>query len=106
MLSLLVLCLVPVGITVVFSLLNVARSRLKHIPGPILALFTGLYRVHLVWSGQCAKKIEKLHSAYGPIVRTGPNHVLLSDPAAMFAIYGAGTKFKKVHTEHAHGWQR
>ena len=72
------------------------RSRQKGIPGPFWAHLTDFYRVSLVWSGDCASKIQHLHNIYGPVVRTGPNHVVVSDPAAMFMIYGQGVKFKKV----------
>lgn len=36
-----------------------------------------------------------LHSKYGSLVRVGPNEVSVSDLAAIKAIYGPGTKFRK-----------
>ena len=36
-----------------------------------------------------------LHDKYGPLVRTGPNEVSVSDVAAIKQIYRAGTKFQK-----------
>ena len=37
----------------------------------------------------------KLHNKFGPLVRTGPSEVSVSDLAAIKSIYGAGTKFRK-----------
>ena len=36
-----------------------------------------------------------LHDKYGPLVRTGPDEVSVSDVAAIKQIYRAGTKFQK-----------
>ncbi|KAF7945537.1 hypothetical protein EAE96_010304 [Botrytis aclada] len=71
------------------------QSPLRYVPGPVWA-YSPLYRVFLVWSGNCAVKIQRLHEVYGAVVRTGPNHVLVSDPTAIFQIYNAGSKFKKT----------
>ena len=80
----------------IFSAGPATKSCLSHVPGPFLARFTGLYRVFLLWSGECPPKIHELHKRYGPIVRTGPNHVIVSDPSALFNIYGSGGRFRKV----------
>jgi cytochrome P450 len=37
----------------------------------------------------------RLHAKHGPLVRTAPNEVSVSDLSAIKAIYGAGTKFRK-----------
>lgn len=79
-----------------FSAGPATKSSLWHIPGPFLARFTGVYRVFLLWSGECHWKIHELHKQYGPVVRTGPNHVIVSDPSALFSIYGSGGRFRKV----------
>lgn len=73
------------------------RPGLRRLPGPFLARFTRLYRLSLVWSGDAPKKYEALHKAMGPIVRTGPNHVSISDPAMIATIYGIGSGFTKAH---------
>lgn len=52
--------------------------------------------MYLVWSGNCADQIQKLHQKYGPVVKTSPNHILLPNPNAMFEIYSAGSVYKKV----------
>ena len=69
-------------------------SRLREIPGPFLAKVTALYRVSMFWRGDGLARILTLHGKYGPVVRTGPRHVLVADPDALFVIYG--TTFPKV----------
>lgn len=71
-------------------------SPLKRVPGPFWAGLSGLYRVNLVCRGDCAPRIAELHCLYGPVVRTGPNHVLFSEPDAIFDVYSGRTKFLKV----------
>ena len=69
---------------------------LWQVPGPFIARLTPLYRVYLLWSGECIDKFDKLHKQFGPVVRTGPNHIITSDPDAVFTIYDAGWRFPKV----------
>lgn len=86
----------------VVSILYVYRNEsslgLQRVPGPFVARLTPLYRIHLLWSGRCIKKFEKLHKQFGSVVRTGPNHVITSDQDAVFTIYDAGWRFPKVMT--------
>lgn len=71
-------------------------SGLRSVPGPWLAKFSTLHRILIVRRGQGPGEYRKLHSAYGRIVRTGPNHVSVSDPDMIPVIYGIGKKFNKV----------
>ncbi|KAH6988450.1 cytochrome P450 [Ilyonectria destructans] len=57
------------------------RSGLRNIPGP--------------W-GDAPLRYRELHQRYGAIVRTGPNHVSVSDPSMIPVIYGIGRNFKKT----------
>lgn len=41
------------------------------------------------------RTMMELHDKYGPLVRTGPNEVSVSDVTAIKQIYRAGTKFQK-----------
>ena len=75
------------------------RKGVRSLPGPALARFSGLYRLSLVHDGHAPERYRELHQKYGPIVRTGPNHVSVSDTAMIPAIYGIGSKFLKVITE-------
>ncbi|KAF4439012.1 pisatin demethylase cytochrome P450 [Fusarium acutatum] len=72
------------------------RAGLRNIPGPWLARYTTLYRLSLVHKGDSPRQYQLLHEKYGPIVRTGPNHVSVSDPAMIPVIYGIGKNFQKV----------
>jgi len=71
-------------------------SPLWQIPGPMLGRLTSLYRVYLLWSGRCTDQFERMHGKYGPVVRTGPKHVVVSDPDAIFTIYDSYGHFPKV----------
>jgi hypothetical protein len=92
------LVLVPI-IYFLFNTVRLAyRSSLRKIPGPAIAPWTRLWRVKLVWDGKAPWKYIKLHEKYGPVVRTGPNSVDISDPAAIPIIYGVTSKFTKVRS--------
>jgi hypothetical protein len=69
-------------------------SRLKHIPGPFLASFTDLLRFYHQNAGTFSA--ELLAKYGGPIVRVGPNTVLISDATAIPAIYTNHGEFEKV----------
>ena len=75
---------------------NWSNALLSKVPGPISARLTPLYRVYLLWSGECPQKFKRLHEEFGSVVRTGPNHIVTSDPGAIFTIYDAGWGFPKV----------
>lgn len=74
------------------------RKGLSSLPGPFLAKFSGIYRLSLVHHGHAPERYRELHENYGPIVRTGPNHVSISDTTMIPTIYGIGSKFLKVFT--------
>lgn len=71
-------------------------SKLRRVPGPILARFTAFYRASLIWSGTGPAQCYELHLRYGPVIRTGPRHVMVSDAAAVSNIFDNRTKFLKV----------
>lgn len=70
------------------------RSSLRSIPGPLLGKLTALYRFSMFWRGTGISHVLNLQQKYGPIVQTGPEHVLVADPDALRVIYG--TTFPKV----------
>ncbi|PVH68975.1 cytochrome P450 [Cadophora sp. DSE1049] len=45
---------------------------------------------------EAPRNYRALHDKYGPIVRVGPNHVSVSDPAMIPIIYGISSKFTKT----------
>jgi hypothetical protein len=85
-------------LTVAFLIVKSAQSyfRLSHIPGPASAAFTNLVRRSWVVSGNSYQKQLDLHRQYGTVVRTGPNAVFISQPAAVDKIYGFKARFAKV----------
>ena len=71
-------------------------SPLRGIPGPFLAGWTNLWRLHAVWSDRYPQKMQQLHKKYGPVVRIGPNTVALDYPELIKTIYGTDGKFNKT----------
>ncbi|PVI08119.1 cytochrome P450 [Periconia macrospinosa] len=65
------------------------------IPGPILAKISPLYRIYMFLSGQGPLKYFHLHKKYGPVVRTGPNHISLSDSSLIPIIHDSKQKYLK-----------
>ena len=72
------------------------KPSLRGLPGPSLARFTPFYRAWKMSKGDAPIYYRSLHKQYGPIVRTGPNTVDISDPKALPIIYGISSKFLKV----------
>lgn len=54
---------------------------LSHIPGPYLASITRLWLLFHALRGEQHRVHLAVHKKYGSVVRVGPNHILLSDPA-------------------------
>lgn len=69
---------------------------LSGIPGPTLAKFTRLWKLHSVWKGNHHRTEIELHQKHGPLVRIGPRHVSVADPAAIPVIYGLNKGFTKT----------
>ncbi|KIX08689.1 uncharacterized protein Z518_03346 [Rhinocladiella mackenziei CBS 650.93] len=88
--------IVLIVVFLLLSTLRVAfRADLRKVPGPVVARFSGLYRLSLVYSGKAPLEYRKVHGKYGPIIRVGPNHVSIADPAAVPQIYGIGSNYLK-----------
>ena len=71
-------------------------TRLRHIPGPVLASLSNLPRRSWVQTGNSHNILLDLHRKYGKVVRFGPNAILISDPACIAEVYGLNAKFRKV----------
>ncbi|CAG8961580.1 hypothetical protein HYFRA_00006114 [Hymenoscyphus fraxineus] len=71
------------------------RSTTTNIPGPVAAKYTSLYRIWLLLGGNGPMNYAKLHERYGPVVRTGPNHVSLSDSSVISTVYDVKNRFLK-----------
>jgi hypothetical protein len=75
---------------------SVFHPELRHMPGPWLARLSPFWRLWFVWDGTGHDGYQRLHKRYGRIVRTAPNVIDISDPAAIPTIYGISSKFMKV----------
>ncbi|KAH9827687.1 Isotrichodermin C-15 hydroxylase [Teratosphaeria destructans] len=68
---------------------------LARFPGPFIATFTNLWKVYQVSTSNYEDVLLELHRQHGKIVRIGPNHLDVSDAAAIKTIYGSGREFRK-----------
>ncbi|GKZ85790.1 hypothetical protein AnigIFM56816_011761 [Aspergillus niger] len=69
---------------------------LRSIPGPFAARWTRLWELLEVRKGYFEKTNIWLHRRYGSIVRIAPHKYSISDPDAIYQIYGAGSSFTKA----------
>jgi hypothetical protein len=87
---------IPVAIWLCSFLFVGIQQAYRNVPGPLVAKFSPLWRLRLVWSGAAHEKYRELHAKYGPIVQIAPNVLAISDPAVIGTIYGISSKFLKV----------
>ncbi|KUJ21456.1 putative cytochrome P450 pisatin demethylase [Mollisia scopiformis] len=78
---------------------------LSKLPGPLIAKFTNFWRIKNAASGNAPANFQDLHRKYGTVVRTGPNHVSISDPAMIpssfydvFTPKNAGKSYPSIFT--------
>lgn len=89
--------LVFLSLCVIYALAeNKWRGR-TDIPGPLIGRITTYYRVWLLMWGDAPLRYAELHRKYGPIVRTGPNHVSISESRWILVIYDSKHQFRKVN---------
>lgn len=89
-------CYGVLAVVAVRLLANRFKSGLRSIPGPSLAKFTRLWKLHSVWKGDHHVTAIELHRKYGPLVRIGPKHISVGDADAIPIIYGLNSGFTKV----------
>lgn len=87
-LALLALCLLTTH-------LLITEQKLHHVPGPVLAGYTDLYRLLVVWRRDSHNTYLTLHKWYGDLVRIGPNCISISKPDVINTIYGISVKAAK-----------
>ncbi|KAI0266458.1 cytochrome P450 monooxygenase [Gloeopeniophorella convolvens] len=63
---------------------------LRSYPGPWLAQFSDLWLGRVAQQGHRSEVVHELHKKYGPFVRIAPNHISISDPAALQTVYAHG----------------
>ncbi|KAM7185683.1 Trichodiene oxygenase [Naviculisporaceae sp. PSN 640] len=71
-----------------------ARAR---VPGPKLAALTFWYECYydVIQPAQYVFKIKEMHAKYGPIIRTSPTDISISDPDFIDTIYAPGPGHKR-----------
>jgi hypothetical protein len=85
-----------VGIFLIRMISNRFKKGLSSIPGPTLAKYTDLWKLHDVWQGQPHRTAIALHQKYGDLVRLAPNDVSVGDPRAIAELYGLAKSYVKV----------
>ncbi|KAI1389815.1 cytochrome P450 [Hypoxylon trugodes] len=70
-----------------------AWYRLRHVDGPWLARFSYLYMLLVTLNGQQSASYRALHQKYGPIVRIGPNDIIIDDPEIVRRMNTARSKY-------------
>ncbi|KAA8893336.1 cytochrome P450 [Sphaerosporella brunnea] len=90
----------PLQLFFTIAVLHLLRNRfltgLNRIPGPAIAAWSALWRLYDVSKGDAHNTAIALHRKYGPLVRIGPKHVSVGDPAEIQNIYGLKKGFTKT----------
>lgn len=76
---------------------NRFQPGLVKIPGPTLAAYTKLWRLHSVWQGSAHLDAIALHRKHGNLVRIAPTHVSVADPKWIPTFYGTRENYTKVN---------
>ncbi|MCJ1436398.1 hypothetical protein MMC27_005777 [Xylographa pallens] len=69
--------------------------RLRKIPGPLIAAFSRAWLLNTVNSGDAAQRYAATSQRYGRLVRTGPNHLLTSDPDVVKRILSVHSGYRR-----------
>ena len=89
-------------VLVVGSLIaNRFKPGLSDIPGPALAAYSKLWRLHNVRQGSAHLTAIELHRKYGKLVRIAPNVVSVGDAMEIPKIYN----IKGENSSYLHAWQ-
>ncbi|KAI0002159.1 cytochrome P450 monooxygenase [Russula compacta] len=63
---------------------------LRSFPGPWVAQFSDLWLGRVARQGHRSQVVHEMHQKYGTFVRIAPNHLSISDPAALQLVYAHG----------------
>lgn len=99
--SLLYLAVSLPAVFLLYLFITSKRAKLDHVPGPWLAKYTNAWRGFKAWTlnhhQEGAKNYQiQMIGKYGDVVRIGPTHVLVYDPAAIDTIFGFKERLDKV----------
>jgi cytochrome P450 len=92
---LLFLCTSIIVSIATFCIYRLFLHPFAHIPGPFFAKLTDAYGLYHAWRQDTHLAIYRLHLTYGPIVRYGPNRILVNDVQGMKEIYSYNANFAK-----------
>jgi hypothetical protein len=68
---------------------------LARYPGPLLARVSRFWATRVMLSGVQHKVSHDLFERYGDVVRTGPDHLIFRDPAAIPVVLGGRNMWRK-----------
>ncbi|KAF4948628.1 hypothetical protein FGADI_9532 [Fusarium gaditjirri] len=74
--------------------------RLRHIPGPFFGKFSYLWVAYITITGTQHNHLVNLKQSYGPIVRVGPNEVLVDDPDLIRKVSSTKNAYTKGNWYH------
>ncbi|KAF9773462.1 hypothetical protein IL306_008703 [Fusarium sp. DS 682] len=74
--------------------------RLRHIPGPSFGKFTYLWVAYITITGKQHDHLVHLNRKYGPLVRVGPNEVLVDDPDLVRKVSSTRNTYTKGNWYH------
>ncbi|KAI2638910.1 cytochrome P450 [Hypomontagnella submonticulosa] len=73
----------------------VAWYRLRHVDGPWLASFTYLWMLWITIKGRQSISYRETIQKYGPLVRIGPNELIIDDPEIIRRMNAARSKYRR-----------
>ncbi|RBA16038.1 hypothetical protein FPRO05_11888 [Fusarium proliferatum] len=77
-----------------------AWYRLRHIPGPFFGKFSYLWVAYITITGTQHDHLVNLNRRYGPLVRVGPNEVLVDDPDLIRKVSSTKNTYTKGNWYH------
>lgn len=72
-----------------------AWSKLRHIPGPLLASFSHIWAFRASYSGRIHQILEEEHGKHGEVVRVGPDAIVIFDPETSIRINSARSAYTR-----------
>lgn len=95
MLSTYIIFLLLAAVSLAAVQLAVTSFKLRGVPGPVTARFSDVWRFRAMRSKGWPARLVALHKKHGKLVRIGPNHISVSDPAAIPIIYSTNPVWPK-----------
>lgn len=86
-----------VGLTLLWFVASsvLAWSKLRHIPGPLLASFSNTWAVKATYTGRLHQILDEGHKKYGKVMRVAPDAVAIFDPETCLRITSARSPYTR-----------